>query len=69
MTQQFCPLLAQRLDDIEPLFLHYLQQACLRLNHPVPELPAALAKKAGQSPLAEQRARTGKCGQAICRRG
>lgn len=45
MTQQFCPPLAQRLDDIEPLFLHYLQQACLRLNHPVPELPTALAKK------------------------
>ncbi|EPG6135394.1 two-component system response regulator PgtA [Klebsiella pneumoniae] len=45
MTQQHCPPLAQRLDDIEPLFLHYLQQACLRLNNPVPELPPALAKR------------------------
>lgn len=45
MTQLFCPPLSQRPDDIEPLFRHYLQQACRRLNQPFPELPADLGKK------------------------
>ncbi|AKM48173.1 MULTISPECIES: two-component system response regulator PgtA [Edwardsiella] len=44
MTQLACPPLSQRPDDIEPLFEHYLQQACLRLNHPRPTLPASLRK-------------------------
>ncbi|WP_420299358.1 two-component system response regulator PgtA [Edwardsiella tarda] len=44
MTQLHCPPLAQRPDDIEPLFTHYLQQACQRLNHPCPSLPATLRK-------------------------
>jgi two-component system phosphoglycerate transport system response regulator PgtA len=45
MTQIGCLPLSQRPDDIEPLFRHYLQQACLRLNHPLPELPADLVKR------------------------
>ncbi|MFC0225236.1 two-component system response regulator PgtA [Serratia aquatilis] len=45
MTQIACIPLAQRPDDIEPLFRHYLQQACLRLNRQVPELPAELIKR------------------------
>lgn len=45
MTQIACIPLAQRPDDIEPLFRHYLQQASLRLNRPVPELPAELVKR------------------------
>ncbi|GAB4592449.1 phosphoglycerate activator protein [Edwardsiella tarda] len=44
MTQLHCPPLAQRPDDIEPLFTHYLQQACQRLNHSCPALPATLRK-------------------------
>lgn len=38
MTQIACQSLSQRPDDIEPLFRHYLRKACLRLNHPVPEI-------------------------------
>ncbi|WP_431225523.1 two-component system response regulator PgtA [Serratia sp. L9] len=45
MTQINCLSLAQRPDDIEPLFRHYLQQACLRLNHPLPQLPTELIKR------------------------
>jgi two-component system phosphoglycerate transport system response regulator PgtA len=45
MTQIACLPLSLRPDDIEPLFRHYLQQACLRLNHPLPELPADLIKR------------------------
>lgn len=42
MTQLFCLPLAQRMEDIEPLFEHYLSQACQRLNQPYPALSAAL---------------------------
>ncbi|EKN6177286.1 sigma-54-dependent Fis family transcriptional regulator [Yersinia enterocolitica] len=45
MTQLFYPPLSQRPDDIEPLFHHYLQQACLKLNHDVPVLPPDFCKK------------------------
>lgn len=44
MTQIGCQPLSQRPDDIEPLFRHYLQKACLRLNHPVPEVEGELLK-------------------------
>jgi two-component system phosphoglycerate transport system response regulator PgtA len=44
MTQIGCQPLSQRPDDIEPLFRHYLQKACLRLNHPVPEVDGELLK-------------------------
>lgn len=45
MTQIACQSLIQRPDDIEPLFRHYLQRACLRLHHPVPELSPELVKR------------------------
>ncbi|WP_127960328.1 two-component system response regulator PgtA [Serratia microhaemolytica] len=45
MTQMRCPTLAQRPEDIEPLFRHYLQQACLRLNQPLPTLPDRMIKR------------------------
>ena len=38
MTQIACLPLSKRPDDIEPLFHHYLQKTCQRLNHPVPEV-------------------------------
>ena len=44
MTQIGCQPLSQRPDDVEPLFRHYLQKACLRLNHPVPEVEGELLK-------------------------
>lgn len=44
MTQIGCQPLSQRPDDIEPLFRHYLHKACLRLNHPVPEVEVDLLK-------------------------
>lgn len=44
MTQIACQPLSQRPDDIEPLFRHYLRKACLRLNHPVPEIAGELLK-------------------------
>lgn len=44
MTQIACQSLSQRPDDIEPLFRHYLRKACLRLNHPVPEIAGELLK-------------------------
>ncbi len=40
MTQIGCQPLSKRPDDIEPLFHHYLQKTCQRLNHPVPEVDA-----------------------------
>ncbi len=45
MTQIFCQPLSQRLDDIEPLFHHYLHKACQRLNHPVPDVGAEVLKR------------------------
>ena len=36
--------LSKRPDDIEPLFHHYLQKTCQRLNHPVPEVDSHLLK-------------------------
>ncbi len=44
MTQIGCQPLSKRPDDIEPLFHHYLQKTCQRLNHPVPEVDAGLLK-------------------------
>lgn len=44
MTQIACQPLSLRPDDIEPLFHHYLHKACLRLNHPVPEVDGELLK-------------------------
>ena len=44
MTQIACQPLSMRPDDIEPLFRHYLQKACLRLNHPIPEVDGELLK-------------------------
>ncbi|POT59907.1 two-component system response regulator PgtA [Citrobacter amalonaticus] len=44
MTQIGCLPLSQRPDDIEPLFHHYLQKACQRLNHPVPGVDNELLK-------------------------
>lgn len=44
LTQIGCQSLSKRPDDIEPLFHHYLQKTCQRLNHPVPEVDAALLK-------------------------
>jgi two-component system phosphoglycerate transport system response regulator PgtA len=44
MTQIGCQSLSKRPDDIEPLFHHYLQKTCQRLNHPVPEVDAGLLK-------------------------
>lgn len=44
MTQIACQPLSQRPDDIGPLFHHYLQKACQRLNHPVPEVDNDLLK-------------------------
>ncbi|MGL5967498.1 MAG: two-component system response regulator PgtA [Kluyvera sp.] len=38
MTQILCQPLSQRIDDIEPLFHHYLNKACQRLNHAIPEV-------------------------------
>ncbi|HAM7004831.1 TPA: sigma-54-dependent Fis family transcriptional regulator, partial [Escherichia coli] len=45
MTQIACLPLAQRPDDIEPLFRHYLCKACQRLNHPVPEVGKEMLKE------------------------
>lgn len=45
MTQIGCQPLSKRPDDIEPLFHHYLQKTCQRLNHPVPEVDAGLLKE------------------------
>lgn len=45
MTQIFCQPLSQRLDDIEPLFHYYLNKACQRLNHPVPDVGAEVLKR------------------------
>lgn len=45
MTQIFCQPLSQRIDDIEPLFHHYLNKACQRLNHPVPEVGSEVLKR------------------------
>ena len=44
MTQIACLPLSKRPDDIEPLFHHYLQKTCQRLNHPVPEVDSHLLK-------------------------
>lgn len=44
LTQIGCQFLSKRPDDIEPLFHHYLQKTCQRLNHPVPEVDAGLLK-------------------------
>ncbi|PLO60709.1 transcriptional regulator, partial [Klebsiella michiganensis] len=44
MTQIACLPLSRRPDDIEPLFHHYLQKTCQRLNHPVPEVDRHLLK-------------------------
>lgn len=44
MTQIGCQPLSLRPDDIEPLFRHYLHKACLRLNHPVPQVDTELLK-------------------------
>ncbi len=44
MTQIACLPLSRRPDDIEPLFHHYLQKTCQRLNHPVPEVDSHLLK-------------------------
>ncbi|WP_300005783.1 sigma-54 dependent transcriptional regulator [uncultured Cedecea sp.] len=44
MTQVCCQPLSLRPDDVEPLFRYYLQKACLRLNHPVPEVEEELLK-------------------------
>ncbi|MDE9578622.1 two-component system response regulator PgtA [Citrobacter koseri] len=44
MTQIACQPLSQRPDDIGSLFHHYLQKACQRLNHPVPEVDNDLLK-------------------------
>ena len=44
MTQIACQPLSKRPDDIEPLFHHYLQKTCLRLNHPVPDVDNTLLK-------------------------
>lgn len=44
MTQIFCQPLSQRIDDIEPLFHHYLNKACQRLNHAVPEVSSEVLK-------------------------
>lgn len=44
LTQIGCQSLSKRPDDIEPLFHHYLQKTCQRLNHPVPEVDAGLLK-------------------------
>ncbi|WP_413483115.1 two-component system response regulator PgtA [Morganella psychrotolerans] len=45
MTQIACLPLAQRKADIAPLFHHYLEQACQRLNLPLPTLAEPLIKK------------------------
>lgn len=44
MTQIACLPLSRRPDDIEPLFHHYLQKTCQRLNHSVPEVDSHLLK-------------------------
>lgn len=50
MTQIPCPPLSQRLDDIEPLYRHALQQACLRLNHPLPPLSEEFIRRLTRRP-------------------
>ena len=45
LTQIACQPLAKRPDDFAPLFRHYLKKACLRLNHPVPEVDNNLLKR------------------------
>lgn len=45
MTQIHCLPLSQRPDDIKPLFTHYLQKACQRLNQPTTEVDDKLLKK------------------------
>ncbi|QHM77423.1 C4-dicarboxylate transport transcriptional regulatory protein DctD [Mixta theicola] len=44
MTHIACLPLAQRPDDIAPLFHHYLQKACQRLNRPLPAVDNGLLK-------------------------
>ena len=44
MTQILCQPLSRRIDDIEPLFRHYLHKACLRLNHAVPDVGSEVLK-------------------------
>lgn len=45
MTQVICLPLSQRKADIMPLFYHYLELACTRLNQPLPTLDEAFIKK------------------------
>ncbi len=45
MTQIACLPLSQRKADIAPIFRYYLEQACSRLNHPLPNLAEPLVKK------------------------
>ncbi|MTC61775.1 response regulator [Providencia rustigianii] len=45
LTQVTCLPLAQRKADISPLFHHYLELACTRLNQPLPSLDDSFLKK------------------------